>query len=343
MISVFRPIFGPPPISPYAYDGSTRHTPVLPVNHTSEDLTRDVYVKPLHSHNDYWRRLPLFDALSVGCQSIESDVWHFPQGYTAERTVTETTGRTRVQAKHFKNSEVFVGHNQVYLEPINTLFNLYLNPIWQYLEYANPVYTNSDKTRQKGDPVKHGIFYNSPETPLYLWMDFKTDPKATYEAIKPLLQRFIDKNYLAYYDVETDEFVDGPVVLTITGNLPVAEIEAETKRYAFLDGALSKFTAGTSAEELQRISKLSRVASASLHDLLGDKEYLLSQTNPFTESQKQTLSSYFDLAHRYGLKTRIWGDITWPMDLVKAHLYDMFELKSDFLNVDDVKAAADYF
>lgn len=39
------------------------------------DLTRGIVPKPLHSHNDYWRDVPFYSALSYGAVSIEADVW----------------------------------------------------------------------------------------------------------------------------------------------------------------------------------------------------------------------------------------------------------------------------
>lgn len=41
------------------------------------DATRDIIPIPCHSHNDYWRRIPVFDAIHWGCTSIEADVWLF--------------------------------------------------------------------------------------------------------------------------------------------------------------------------------------------------------------------------------------------------------------------------
>ena len=41
------------------------------------DATRDVVPIPCHSHNDYWRRVPVFDAIHWGCTGIEADVWLF--------------------------------------------------------------------------------------------------------------------------------------------------------------------------------------------------------------------------------------------------------------------------
>ncbi|KAK6459241.1 uncharacterized protein RJT20DRAFT_124435 [Scheffersomyces xylosifermentans] len=351
MISVFKhPTARSTDPSPLLnYDGSGNTTPVLPFNYTVEGLTRDVYVKPLHSHNDYWRELPLFDALSIGAVSIESDVWYFPKSYKFVRTVTETTSNTtEEETRYFRNNEVYVGHNQVFLQPINTLFNLYLNPLYQFLNYVNPSFSWSDGSDNSQSPLlespnsKHSVFYNSPEQPVYLWMDFKTSPNETYDAIKPLLQPFIDKGYLAYYDVDADKFVPGPVILTITGNLPTEKVQAEKKRYTFLDGPLKIYKNDTPEADLIKWSKLSRVASSSLQDLLTDK-YNSSRTQEFDSDQKQRLKAIFDLAHKYNLKTRIWGDITWPYDLLDSHLKDYFQLGSDLLNVDDLKNAKDLF
>ncbi|CUM63204.1 uncharacterized protein PRCAT00000773001 [Priceomyces carsonii] len=345
MISIFRPFKAEPAFN-VNYNG-IGSTPVLPFHHTIENLTRDVDVKPLHSHNDYWRREPLFDALKVGCQSIESDVWYFPSNYKVERTITETTSKgersTRQEVNQFKNNEVYVGHNQIYLEPINTLFNLYLNPLYSFLEYSNPEFTViKDGSNALIDTTdsKHGIFYNSPETPLYFWMDIKTEPSSTYKAIKDLLEPFIKQEFLASYDRGNDEHTSGPIILTLTGNLPTSDIEEEEVRYAYLDAPLYKFTADTSKDELEKISKLSRVASASLEQLIGAEGVKLVQAEDFNAEQREKLSNYFDFAHQYGLKTRIWGGIDWPRYISEKHTKSLYELGCDFLNVDDVKHAS---
>lgn len=338
MISIFRPYQGAT-VADYIGKGPT---PILPFNHTIESLTRDVYVKPLHSHNDYWRAEPFFDALGAGCQSIESDVWFFPEGQQLERTVTKSTQHKQqdhLETIFFKNNEVYVGHTLVFLKPVNTLFNMYLNPMLQFLNFVNADIQQGSKVINHD---KYSIFFNSPEDPLYFWMDFKTDPELTYEAIKPLFDEFIEKGYLAYYDTKLDKFVPGPIVVTITGNLPVEAVKNEDKVYFFLDGALEKFTYTSTKEQLENIAKYSKVASTSLDKILGDS-YQSSKQAEFTHIQKKKIKSYVALAHKYGLKTRIWGDITWPMNLVKSHLNDFYALESDFLNVDDVKQAKDYF
>ena len=57
-----------------------------------------------HSHNDYWRPHPLFDALALGFKSVEADVF-----------LTDTT--------------LLVGHERAALRPDRTLETLYLAPL----------------------------------------------------------------------------------------------------------------------------------------------------------------------------------------------------------------------
>jgi hypothetical protein len=57
-----------------------------------------------HSHNDYWRPHPLFDALQLGFKSVEADVF-----------LIDTT--------------LQVGHEPAALRPTNTLQSLYLDPL----------------------------------------------------------------------------------------------------------------------------------------------------------------------------------------------------------------------
>lgn len=240
------------------------------VSYTVESLTRDVQIKQIHSHNDYWRERPLFDALSYGAVSVEADIWHFPKGFIlTPETSTDSNSR------EFSRDELYVGHSLVYLHPENTLNDLYLNPIFDLLKQANPGQTDSDHkpvaniTFGWDEPDINGIFFDFPEEPLYLWFDIKTEPVNTYNKVKPLLQRFIDNGFLSYYDTNTKKFHQGPIILTLTGNLPTEMIKSEEIRYVFLDGALSKFKLDANEDVIREISELSKVASGSLEDLIG--------------------------------------------------------------------------
>ena len=75
------------------------------------DATRDVLPIPGHSHNDYWRKVPLFDAIHCGCTSVEADVWYFDG-----------------------EEELFVGHNTASLTRNRTFRSLYVDPLVDLLD-----------------------------------------------------------------------------------------------------------------------------------------------------------------------------------------------------------------
>lgn len=79
--------------------------------HYPTDATKDILPIPCHSHNDYWRRVPLFDAIHAGCISVEADVWLFED-----------------------SDELYVGHGTASLTPDRTLSSLYVNPLVDLLE-----------------------------------------------------------------------------------------------------------------------------------------------------------------------------------------------------------------
>jgi hypothetical protein len=96
------------------YAGSaTRFQPFFSTEQarSAADATRDVVPIPCHSHNDYWRSNPLFDAISAGCTSIEADIWLISN-----------------------DTELYVGHDRGSLSEGRTLRALYLDPIAKLLD-----------------------------------------------------------------------------------------------------------------------------------------------------------------------------------------------------------------
>lgn len=374
MINVFRPLFtsqsetqAPVPIinetvynqtTIYEEDDNDDHFVLLGGRYcskylTSENLNRDVSVKPIHSHNDYWRYAPLTEALRAGAQSIEADIWYFPENYTLQATAVETAEETEgrkedpesnpLRLKSFNDSSIYVGHNQIFLEPENTLDKLYFDKLFEILSYSNPEMKYVDTTKEalpllEETKSKFGVFYNSPETPLYLWLDFKTDANETYKVLQKSLQRFIENDYLAYYDTTTQTYHEGPIILTITGNVPWGLIEQETKRYVFVDVPLADFGKPDIDDRvLQRYAQLGKVASGSMEDIIGKENFLKnSRLEKFNEDAANKLQQVFDKIHAYGLKSRIWGDADFPTYIKEGHWKNLYELGSDFLNTDDV-------
>ncbi|KAM9926899.1 hypothetical protein OXX59_002891 [Metschnikowia pulcherrima] len=303
---------------------------------TIESLTRDVHLKPIHSHNDYWRKRPFFDALSYGCTSIEGDVWNFHKDYTVTDTVTESTSR-------FIRDQVYVGHNQVHLKSENTLEALYLTPLYRMLESANKRYSEPIMSMPS---KKFGVFFDSPESTLNLWLDLKTEGVETYLALKQHLKMFMDKGYLAYYNVSEASFVDGPVAITLTGDVPWTFLEEEEKsvdsRQVFLDCPLEQFI-GADEKTRQKYRKFCLFASASLEHLLGKEDFKSSLSQDFSGEQKSRLNQSFDAAHALGIKTRVWGGVDWPNHVRDMHWKSLWRLGCDLINADDLEAAANMF
>lgn len=95
----------------YLPDWSRPGHPGEDLGHYPTDTTRDIKPIPCHSHNDYWRRVPLFDAIHAGCVSVEADVWLFK-------------GR----------EDLYVGHDTASLTPDRTFASLYIDPLVQLLD-----------------------------------------------------------------------------------------------------------------------------------------------------------------------------------------------------------------
>ena len=70
--------------------------------------------KGIHSHNDYWRDVPLYTALSYGVISVEADVW-------------------------LVNGTLYIGHEVQALTPNRTFDGLYIEPLVQILKNSNPI------------------------------------------------------------------------------------------------------------------------------------------------------------------------------------------------------------
>src|SRR5271170_8055908 len=105
--------------------------------HWPTDFTRDIHPIACHSHNDYWRREPLYSAIRAGCTGVEADVWLFDE-------------------------ELYVGHSVSSLTPNRTLANLYINPILDILEKQNPItHFHPDL-----DETPNGVFDTAPSQSL---------------------------------------------------------------------------------------------------------------------------------------------------------------------------------
>lgn len=101
------------------------------------NFSRDVEPKAIHSHNDYWRRVPLFEALSLGVTGVEADC-------------------------HLVDGVLYVGHTPRSLRPNRTLQSLYLDPLITILSKQN------EGNAIANDTIPSGVWDIDPSRPLIL-------------------------------------------------------------------------------------------------------------------------------------------------------------------------------
>ncbi|KAI9716351.1 MAG: hypothetical protein M1812_005416 [Candelaria pacifica] len=325
------------------------------LSHWPTDFSRDILPIPCHSHNDYWRRVPLYDAISSGCISVEADIWLF-------------------------DNELYVGHDTSSLTRNRTLRGLYLDPIMNILEKQNPskefTVPNDDD-----DDIVNGIFDTDPSQPLILLIDFKTDGPKTWpfliEQLNPLLQR----GYLTTFN--GTDIIPGPIIIVGTGNTPFNLLTANNNtRHIFFDAPLDQMWEAENSNNNDSSSDES--TPSSIHSTNqkrhrdGPSEFLPDPPSPTPSNptpptpiptnetytsqnsyyasvsfkkaigslwwRKQLSVSQMNLirgqirgAHRRGLKVRYWDLPSWPIGLRNFVWGVLVREGVDLLNVDDLK------
>jgi hypothetical protein len=164
-----------------------------------------LYQKPIHSHNDYWRDIPVYTAISTGCVSIESDVWLY-------------------------NGTLYVGHEPSALTPARTFQSLTIEPILSILNHQNPASPFVTSTS------KNGVFDGYSSQTLYLFVDVKTAGETTWPYVVQGLQPLRDAGYLTTYNGTGVTY--GPVTVIGTGNTPLDQVQDKTFRDYFYDAPI---------------------------------------------------------------------------------------------------------
>ncbi|RBR10708.1 uncharacterized protein FIESC28_09355 [Fusarium coffeatum] len=290
------------------------------------DLSTQVSPVMVHSHNDYLRPRPLFSALSVGCASVEADVWLSSNG-----------------------KDLLVGHHWWDLIPKNTLESLYIAPLLQILDSFNsPPYV--DDLADTDDPV--GVFATEPNKTLILFIDVKDDPAKTWPVVLKQLEPLREKGYLSYHRKQSStsanaSFTSGPITVVGTGNIVkrrdvnIGPDVAKWQRYhdVFLDASL---------DLLARPGFCQRNDSLCLE--VGENEFYTASVSLwraigtvipyFSRSQKINLRNQVQLAKDLGLKSRYWELPGWPVSRRNYVWRTLAQEGVDLLNSDDIVSAA---
>lgn len=169
-------------------------------------LTQGIIPKAFHSHNDYWRPLPFYSALSHGGISVEADVW-------------------------LESGDLKVGHEISALTNARTFDSLYIQPILSVLRAQNP------NTGYVTSPTHNGVFDTSSGQTLYLWVDVKTDGATTWPYVVRALEPLRAGGWLTTVNGTT--VTPGAVTVIGTGNTPLNQVQGVSPRDYFYDAPLA--------------------------------------------------------------------------------------------------------
>lgn len=266
-------------------------------------FSRDVTPKAIHSHNDYWRQVPLFEALSLGITGVEADC-------------------------HLANGELYVGHSNASLRPNRTFRTLYLNPLLSILQNQNKAGLVAS------DSSVRGVWDTDTSRGIVLMTDLKTEGFSTLKAVQAQLQPLRDAGWLSYWNGTT--FIPGPITHVGTGNTPFAAVlnstyANATYRDVFFDAPINQLSSIYNASN-------SYYTSTSLSALLGGK-FKIPQTG-LSKSQMIIVAQQITQAKELGLVSRYWDIPTWPTTR-RMNIWKQLEsLDIGMLNADAIEQAA---
>lgn len=269
------------------------------------ELNRGKPVLPIHSHNDYWRKEPLFEALALGIQSVEADVWAV-KGEDA----------------------LFVGHSWRSLRTDKTLKRMYTGPIEALLQSVN-----------NGTTDKTGMFDSAPNATLYLYIDVKNRPTRVFELLQKHLQPL--QKFMTTYDVEQQIWTMGSLTVILSGNYPVDLVAGMKFRNVFIDAPLDDFAKLEDELRLignnETLSSLAIMSSAALKAITGTKG---RTPTGLTSREKEAIRNAIKIARSLGIKTRIWDTPAWPVEQRDQVWRDELALGVDMINADHLQGAA---
>jgi hypothetical protein len=276
------------------------------LGHYPTDFTRDVVPIKCHSHNDYWRRIPLFEALHYGCTGVEADVWKMD------------------------DEELYVGHSVASLTRNRTFKSLYLNPLVEILDRMNA------KTEfDKGNGEWRGVFDEDPNQNLVLLVDFKNSGNQVFDLVKAQLEPLRQKGYLTFVD-DDGTVVQRPIVVVGTGITPFDRVLGFTNhRDIFYDAPLVDFGPKNVSQALAIYNRTnSYYASTSM------VQQGINFAGTVHKGDLQIIKDQISGAHKAGLMARYWEVLEWPVGARDLAWRTLIELEVDYLNVDSLKDVA---
>ncbi|KAH8119824.1 hypothetical protein DFH11DRAFT_10612 [Phellopilus nigrolimitatus] len=264
-------------------------------------FTQNIVPKSIHSHNDYWRDVPLLTALSFGVASVEADVWLI-------------------------NGTLFVGHELAALSEARTFGSLYIKPLVSIVEAQNP--QNEFTVNQSSF---NGVFDMAGTVPLQLLVDIKTDGVEALPVILDALQPLRERGFLTTFANGT--LTQGPILVIGTGNSPLENVKALSPRDYFFDAPLDQLTNATLNTTWS--STLSPIASTDYGETVG-----WDGISNITDTQRTTILTFVNNAHSRGVTARFYDTPGWPINARLNVWRELVNDGADWLNADDLEAAS---
>jgi len=309
------------------------------LSHWPTDFSADIHPVACHSHNDYWRKEPLFSALKAGCSGVEADVWLYGE-------------------------ELYVGHTSASLSSQRTLRSLYIDPLVKILDKQNPITSFHPSV----ETPRSGVFDTKPAQTLVLLIDFKNDGAAIWPYVADQLEPLRQKNYLTYFNGTNT--IEGPITVVVTGNAPYMNVVASPHyRDMFFDAPLNVLEkldpetpairhARNTADEFHGLEKRGVINQGQTRSGAAPSDaaiYSLSNSyyasvnfkssigwpwrGKLSSAQIEKIRKQIDGAHRRGLKVRYWGVPSWPRGMRNYLWRVLYQEGVDYLNVDDLRSA----
>ncbi|KAL8851752.1 MAG: hypothetical protein Q9221_003362 [Calogaya cf. arnoldii] len=281
--------------------------------------SRDVKPISCHSHNDYLRHVPLFDALAAGCTGIEADVW--------------------VDSK--LKDDLYVGHTRKSLKPARTLNSLYIEPLLAILNEMNTPSNISSPPSDETTITPAGVFETFPNQSITLLIDLKTASESTFSIVLAALQPLLQQNYLTTWS-EENGLIPGPITVVGTGNTnftsAILSPANSNPRLIFFDAPLDTLASLTQTDTNNYNTNNSYYASVSYNVDIGKP--LLGFMYP---SQVRKVRREIEVAKELGLVSRYWDAPTWPK-AVERGIWDVLSKEGvGVLSVDDLEGVKGFW
>ena len=275
-------------------------------------FTRDVPIVNVHSHNDFSRDVPLYNAIQNGCTGVEADI-------------------------HLDGDKLLIAHITVAPSDKQTLDDLYVTPLVAILDAQNNHTmfgeTEVNYTAFNGDTylAPRGVFDTAPNQTLILMLDHNTDGIATFNLALQKIEPLRSRGYLTSYNTSSGVFKMGPVTVVASGEAELSYINDNVVRDIFLDAPLHKLVADGHKYNFTN----SYYASADFFVAVG-----AALPTGFLSSQRSLTQKQINTARDLGLLSRYYGVAIDTLIPYETNIWNsLVGWGIGMLNVDDLQVA----